>query len=45
MNENLKLGKDDIFVNLKMRSIELKFEDFGFDEYIEEIRKRLENLK
>ena len=44
VNEDLKLGENDTLVNLKMRSIDLKVEDFGFDEYIKEIRKRLENL-
>lgn len=42
--EDLKLGKDDILVNLKMRSIELISENFEFDEYIEEIRRRLGNV-
>ena len=44
VDEDLKLGKDDSLVNLKMRSIDLKTEDFGFDEYIEEIRKRIKNV-
>ena len=45
VNENLKLGKDDTLVNLKMRSIDLKFEDKDFEIYVDEIRKRVENLK
>ena len=44
VDEDLKLGKDDSLVNLKMRSIDLKTEDFGFDVYIEEIRKRIKNV-
>lgn len=42
--EDLKLGKDDILVNLKMRSIELKFEDKDFEMYVDEIRKRIKNV-
>ena len=45
VNENLKLGKDDTLVNLRMRSIDLKFEDKDFEIYVDEIRKRVENLK
>jgi 5-methylcytosine-specific restriction enzyme subunit McrC len=45
VDEDLKLGKDETLVNLKMRSIDLKFEEEGFQMYVDEIRKRLENIK
>lgn len=38
--EDLKLGKDDNMIGLKMRSIALDF-DGGFDSYIDEIRNRI----
>lgn len=44
VNEDLELGKDDKMVNLKMRSVDLDFVDDGYEEYIEEIKERLENL-
>jgi 5-methylcytosine-specific restriction enzyme subunit McrC len=44
VNENLKLGKDSNLVNLKMRSVNLKCEDEGFEMYIDELRKRVTNL-
>ena len=44
MNEDLKLGKDDKMVNMKMRSIDLEFSG-GYDEFIIEIRERLEMLR
>ncbi|MCK5294357.1 MAG: restriction endonuclease, partial [Arcobacteraceae bacterium] len=43
VNEDLKLGKDDKMIELKMRSIDLDF-DGGYDEYIYEIKNRLENI-
>ena len=41
--EDLKLGKDDKIVNMKMRSIDLNFVG-GYDEFIFEIRERLESI-
>ncbi|TLT03484.1 McrC family protein [Aliarcobacter cibarius] len=42
--ENLNLGENSNLVNLKMRSIDLKCEDYGFELYTEEIRRRVANL-
>ena len=41
--EDLKLGKDDKIVELKMRSIDLDF-DGGYDKYICEIKNRMERI-
>ena len=41
--EDLKLGKDDTIVELKMRSIDLDF-DGGYEEFIIEMKKRVEML-
>ncbi|WP_297433760.1 restriction endonuclease [Sulfurimonas sp.] len=41
--EDLKLGKDDTIVELKMRSIDLDF-DGGYEEFIIEMKKRVEIL-
>jgi len=41
--EPLKLGKNENLVRLKMRSIDLNFEDLGFDIYVNEIRRRIKN--
>ena len=41
--ENLKLGKDDKMIGLKMRSIDLSF-DGEYDEFLDEIRKRVNEL-
>ena len=43
VNEDLLLGKDDKIVNMKMRSIDLEFIG-GYDEFLDEIRGRLENI-
>lgn len=42
--EDLKLGKDENLVNLKMRSIDLKCDDEGLEMYIDEIRRRVGKL-
>jgi 5-methylcytosine-specific restriction enzyme subunit McrC len=44
VKEALKLGVGDKMINLKMRSIDLESEK-EFDEYVEEIKKRLEELE
>jgi len=44
IDEYLKLGKDDKMVNLKMKSIDLGFDGFGYDEYIKEIKERMEMI-
>ena len=44
VDEDLKLGKNDKMIELKMRSIDLDFNG-GYDEYIEEIKNRLERIK
>jgi len=41
--EPLKLGKNENLVRLKMRSIDLKCDDEGFEMYIDEIRRRVRN--
>ena len=41
---NLILGKEDIKVKLKIRSIDLNFSGNSYKKYIEEIRKRVEEL-
>ncbi|MCT7596348.1 McrC family protein [Aliarcobacter butzleri] len=41
---DLVLGKDDEKVELKIRSIDLNFMRNDYKEYIDEIRKRMENL-
>jgi len=41
--EDLKLGKDDTMVELKMRSIDLDF-DGGYENFISEMKKRVEML-
>jgi 5-methylcytosine-specific restriction enzyme subunit McrC len=43
VNENLRLGKSQKLINLKMRSIDL-FSDKSFNEYVEEIKMRLGRL-
>jgi len=43
VKEDLKLGKDDKVIELKMRSIDLDFEG-GYDEFLQVIRKRLEMI-
>ncbi|WP_228711721.1 McrC family protein [Arcobacter arenosus] len=44
VDEDLRLGKDYNLVNLKIKSIDLKFEDDGYKEYTEEIKNRLEKM-
>ncbi|MBU3013823.1 McrC family protein [Poseidonibacter lekithochrous] len=44
VNERLKLGKDDNLIKLEMKSIDLKSDKTKYDEYIEEIKNRLENI-
>ncbi len=44
VKEDLKLGEDDNKVNLRMRSIDLE-SDKKFDEYIDEIKMRLEEMR
>ena len=41
---DLVLGKDDKKVELKIRSIDLNHDKDNFDEYICEIKKRVEEL-
>ena len=43
VNDNLELGKGDDMVRLEMRSLDLGF-DGGFDEYIDEIKDRMESI-
>jgi len=43
VDEDLKLGKDDKMVELKMRSVDLNF-DGGYDEFVCEIKSRLGKL-
>ncbi len=43
VDEDLRLGKDDKMIGLKMRGIDLDFNG-GYDEYIEEIKNRLEKI-
>lgn len=42
--EDLELGKDENLVNLKMRSIDLKCDDEGFEKYIDKIKNNLERI-
>ncbi len=42
--ENLKLGKDDEMIELRLRSLDLEF-DGGYDGFIEKIKERLEKIK
>lgn len=44
VSENLKLGKDEKMVNLKLKSIDLYSDSSDLDFYIEEIKKRLEMI-
>ena len=44
IKEDLKLGDGENLVNLKMRSIDLSF-DGSYDEFIEEIKKRVEEIR
>ncbi|MCT7583076.1 McrC family protein [Aliarcobacter butzleri] len=44
IKDDLVLGKDDKKVELKIRSIDLNFMGNDYKEYIDEIRKRMENL-
>jgi len=44
VDDDLKLGKGEDMVRLKMKSLDLRF-DGGFDKYVCEIRKRLEMTK
>lgn len=44
LSEKLKLGKDEKCINLEMKSIDLKSEKIKYDEYIEEIKNRLEKI-
>ncbi len=44
VKEDLKLGKDDDMVNLRMRSIDLE-SDKKFDKYVSEIKIRLEKTR
>ena len=43
VKEDLKLGKDEKLINLKMRSVDLDFNG-GYSEYIKEMKKRIEEL-
>jgi 5-methylcytosine-specific restriction enzyme subunit McrC len=43
VNDELKLGRDEKMIELKMRSIDLD-SDLEFDEYIVEIKNRLETI-
>jgi 5-methylcytosine-specific restriction enzyme subunit McrC len=43
VKEDLKLGKGEKLVNLKMRSVDLDFNG-GYSEYIKEMKKRLEEI-
>lgn len=42
LDEKLKLGKDEKCMNLEMRSIDLESEKTKYEDYIEEIKNRLE---
>ena len=44
IKEDLKLGRDQQMIELKMRSIDLD-SDLKFDEYIAEIKNRLEGIR
>lgn len=44
VNENLKLGKDDKMINLKMRSIDLNVDGCSYSEYIQEMKNRVEKI-
>ncbi len=44
VDENLKLGIGDNLVELKMRSLDLKYENIGYEEYITKIIARMKNL-
>ena len=44
VNEDLELGKNENLVKLKMRSIDLKYDDNGYEEYIKVIKNRLEKI-
>jgi len=43
VEEDLKLGKDEKMINLKLRTIDL-YSNKKFEDYIEEIKKRLEEI-
>ena len=43
--DNLKLGENDKMVNLKIKTIDLNCDNCSYEEYISEIKKRLEILK
>ena len=43
VHEKLKLGEGEEMVSLKLRSLDLGF-DSGYDEFVGEIRERLENM-
>ncbi len=44
IDKNLKLGKDDKMVKLKMRSIDLNFCSGGYEKYIKVIKARIQKL-
>jgi len=44
IDENLELGKGDDMIRLKLKSLDLSF-DGGFEEFVEEIKRRLKNEK
>ena len=44
VDDALTLGKEETIVDLKMKSIDLNCEDTGYENYIEEIKNRLEKI-
>ncbi|KAB7889977.1 McrC family protein [Poseidonibacter ostreae] len=45
VNEDLKLGIDENLVRLKMKSIDLKCDDIGYENYIKEVNTRIREIK
>jgi len=43
INDNLELGTGDNLINLRLKSLDLDF-DGGYLEYIEEMKKRVEEI-
>nr|WP_321266093.1 restriction endonuclease [uncultured Sulfurimonas sp.] len=41
VNKNLKLGKDDKMIELKMRSVDLNVDGCSYDEYVKEMKFRI----
>ncbi|MAC83089.1 MAG: restriction endonuclease [Arcobacter sp.] len=45
VNEDLKLGINENLVRLKMKSIDLKCDDIGYENYIKEVNTRIREIK